>query len=274
MSAEKIERLRLALEVALNDFDAVNCLRHLIVGMLGALHVPYGQADHFFSTELCEVRVIDLLSWERGLIAKLRGLGVYEHWPQRLDERCRLMFKQLKPYLHPGCSVVDVGCGSGDFGRVLVESGYQVGLADSIDWRTDTVARQLPFLFVENDYLHAARHAYDVVTLCTVLHHSDNPELLLEECCRVAKRRVVILESVTGVGTEHELHRHVTTVVDWFYNNVFTALGTDRVNVPLNFKSVAKWVELAERFTGRKATFRLLGADQRLNPLYHAIIIV
>lgn len=274
MATEKIDKLRFAIVAALNDFDALNCLRQLIVGMLGSLNVPYDLADHFFTTELYEVQVTDFLSWEQDLIEKLRKLGIYEHWPRRLSERCSLMFEQLKPYLDSGCSVVDVGCGSGDFGRVLAQSGYQVGLADTIDWRTDRVAKKLPFTFVQDDYVHAARHAYDVATLCTVLHHSDNPELLLEECCRVAKHRVVILESVTGVEAEYRLHRHVTTVVDWFYNNVFTALGTERVNVPLNFKPVAKWVELAERFTGRKAVYRLLGADQRLNPLYHVIIVV
>ncbi len=186
MSVEKIERLRVALGAALNDFDAVNCLRQLVVGMLGALHVPYKQADHFFTTELSGAYVTDFLSWEQSLIAKLRGLGIYEHWPQRLNERCGLMFEQLKPYLYSGCSVMDVGCGSGDFGTLLAQAGYKVGLADVIDWRTDLTAKEFSFTFVENDYVHAARHACDVVTLCTVLHHSDDPELLLQECCRVA----------------------------------------------------------------------------------------
>jgi SAM-dependent methyltransferase len=59
-----------------------------------------------------------------------------------------------------------------------------------------------------------ADRAYDAVMLVDVLHHAEDPQLLLNEVARVAAKTVIIKDHLTGAWLSHERLR----LMDWVGN--------------------------------------------------------
>lgn len=139
------------------------------------------------------------------LIAALYGpVG----WP-----RARRVVERLREHLPPGGSLLDLGAGTGHTGVLLARQGWAVTLADAPPhpgaWGQRLIAQPAA--------RHLARQAglrrvltpgplpfpdahFDTVLLAFVLHHCPDPPGVLREAARVARRRVLVLEDVTGDG--------------------------------------------------------------------------
>lgn len=127
--------------------------------------------------------------------------------------RVREKLAEIEPYLQPGDRVLDVGTGNGVLCRQLRQRGYDVTPVDVIDQSfVPDVApvlydgRRLPF-----------DDGFDVVLLITVLHHTPDPDAVLAEARRVA-RRIVVVEEVY----ENAFERSFTYTVDSLFNLEFT----------------------------------------------------
>lgn len=109
-------------------------------------------------------------------------------------------------------SLLDVGCGDGTLARSIVER--KPGLAaEGVEIRARPVTaisvrefdgRTLPF----------GDRSHDVVMLVDVLHHAEDPALLIREAGRVARRAVIIKDHLTGAWLSHERLR----LMDWVGN--------------------------------------------------------
>ncbi len=123
----------------------------------------------------------------------MNGLALAASVHRRLVQRPRtkLLVRALLPLAEVAepRALLDVGTGNGDVGRALASAlgasfrGVDVAVSDRSPadvTRFDGVA--LPF----------ERDAFDVVLLADVLHHAREPEALLSEALRVARRAVIL----------------------------------------------------------------------------------
>lgn len=144
------------------------------------------------------VRKIPLLRWV------LLGLA-----RSRVKEKIRA----ITPYLESGDKVLDIGTGNGVIADTLLQNGYQVTPLDVANSSlVDSVAPEI----YDGRRIPYPDGAYDVALLITVLHHIPQPEQVLAEASRVA-RRVVIIEEVYGSRFEQFL----TYWIDSLFNLEF-----------------------------------------------------
>lgn len=104
----------------------------------------------------------------------------------------------------PQSSVLDVGCGTGEFERlILCEHPDQQMIGVDVSSQMLEVARQkcqgypnVKFLSGSASVLPLANNSFDVVVSASALHYFDNPEVSFQEMRRVVKPKglVVILD--------------------------------------------------------------------------------
>ncbi len=111
--------------------------------------------------------------------------GGYVH-----NRRVGVLRDQLTNLLPRDVSVLDVGCGDGLLARLTMEQ------------RPDLTISGIDVLVRENSHIHVdpfdgkslpyPDRSFDVVMFVDVLHHTDDPMILLREAKRVARTSVVL----------------------------------------------------------------------------------
>ena len=100
----------------------------------------------------------------------------------------------LREYLPEGASVVDVGCGAGAYGPVLMAAGHDwLGLESNAHCCGILERRNLPFRRVdlESRALPCADREWDCAICIEVLEHVNDPETFLREIARVIQGRAL-----------------------------------------------------------------------------------
>ncbi|MFN8389737.1 MAG: class I SAM-dependent methyltransferase [Bdellovibrionota bacterium] len=98
----------------------------------------------------------------------------------------------------PPDSVLDVGCGEGFFLREMRARGALVGRYTGIDLRPDALSEAAALhpgeTFLNVDLLDwdQAPRSFDLIIASQVLEHLPNPEPMLRQICRLAKRSVLV----------------------------------------------------------------------------------
>lgn len=119
---------------------------------------------------------------------------------KKLSQRGRNKATWVRPHLPDTGRVLDLGAGEGYVGAALNEAaGLEVVLADVADFNETP----LPHVPYDGQQLPFEPGAFDAVLLVFVLHHAANPNQVLREARRVARQRVVVVESVYRSGWEH-----------------------------------------------------------------------
>jgi 2-polyprenyl-3-methyl-5-hydroxy-6-metoxy-1,4-benzoquinol methylase len=98
----------------------------------------------------------------------------------------------LRAYLPKNASVVDVGCGAGAYGPLLIEAGHDwLGLEANPHCCGILGRRNLPFRKVEleSNRLPCADAEYDSAICIEVLEHTKNPEVFVSEIARIIRGR-------------------------------------------------------------------------------------
>ncbi len=146
----------------------------------------------------------------------------------------------LSPFLQKGWSVLDVGAGEGYVGRLMgTQLDAAVQLVDVVDMnRTD-----LPHSVYGGRRLPFSRDEFDAVILVFVLHHAADAERVLQEAVRVARRRVVILESTYVRDWERPLLRWL----DRLANTIRSGGRTDHQAGHLHLRTHREWLTTFDR---------------------------
>lgn len=143
--------------------------------------------------------------------------------------RKRVLVERISPLLSDGCTVLDVGTGDGSIAAALQKANPGVVVTG-----IDVLVREdaaIPVIEYDGINIPYANSSLDVVLFVDVLHHTRNPQRLLNEAARVAKRWVIIKDHNRNgflAGTTLRL-------MDWAGNVRFG------VALPYNFLSREEW---------------------------------
>jgi len=115
-----------------------------------------------------------------------------EHWHSRFvhSRRVRVLCDNLAPLFPRDSTVLDVGCGDGLLAHLIARarpdlrvSGIDVFTRDST-W--------IPMATFNGKNVPRSDKSVDVVMFVDVLHHTDDPMILLREAARVARHAVIM----------------------------------------------------------------------------------
>lgn len=104
--------------------------------------------------------------------------------------RVRVLERHLSELMPAGAKVLDVGCGDGLLARLI-----QQGRPDLDISGIDVLVREgahIPVDPFDGRTIPAADASVDVVLFVDVLHHTDDPRILLREAARVSRQAVLI----------------------------------------------------------------------------------
>lgn len=110
-------------------------------------------------------------------------------------------------------SILDIGSGRGVVTSVLRERGFAV---TPLDVRNRSQEPALSPVVYDGTAIPFPDNAFDCALLLTVLHHTPDPDAVLREAVRVA-RRIIIIEDVYT----NTLQKHTTFFTDSLFNLEF-----------------------------------------------------
>ena len=150
-----------------------------------------------------------------GLLDTLHGGAVHRR-------RVAVLSRHLAELMPEQAEVLDVGCGDGLVGSLVSGRRRDVEVRGiDIAVRPDT---HIPVDEFDGRSIPYGDDEVDVVMLVDVLHHADEPQVLLGEAARVA-RRAIVLKDVTPLGP---LSESTLRFMDW--------VGNARHGVPLPYR--------------------------------------
>lgn len=112
------------------------------------------------------------------------------------NRRIRILAGHLAGLLPPNASVLDVGCGDGALAGLIQNLRPDVRMRGiDVLVRPQTAIPVEPF---DGTHIPAADGSYDVVMFVDVLHHTNDPLVLLREARRVARQAVLLKDHILG----------------------------------------------------------------------------
>ena len=151
--------------------------------------------------------------------------------------RLEALSSHLGTLLPEGGTVLDVGCGDGVLDE-RIQQQHPLLEITGVDVLVRPEAR-IPVESFDGRTIPHAEDSFDAVLLIDVLHHCDDPEAMLAEAIRVARRCVVL--------KDHTLRGPLSGLLLRFMDDV----GNRRFGValPYNYWSEARWRETFERLS-------------------------
>ncbi len=150
------------------------------------------------------------------------------------QRRVRVLSRRLAKLLPPGARVLDVGCGDGLIDHLISLQRPDVHLQG-----IDVLIRQqthVPVVQFDGQTIPHGDAAFDAVMFVDVLHHTEEPMVLLREAARVARRAIVIKDHTR----DGMLAGPTLRFMDWVGN------ARHGVVLPYNYWPAARWRQAFE----------------------------
>ena len=151
------------------------------------------------------------------------------HTQSVFPRRRRVLAALIGGLIPPGSRVLDVGTGDGSVARLIQDQAAGVTI-DGIDVLVRPGAA-IPVKAYDGRTIPHPDGSFDVVLFIDVLHHTADPQGLLHEAARVARRCVIIKDHQRN-GL---LARPTLRFMDWVGNARFG------VALPYNYWSQGEW---------------------------------
>ncbi|MCC6920455.1 MAG: class I SAM-dependent methyltransferase [Alphaproteobacteria bacterium] len=143
--------------------------------------------------------------------------------------RVRVLARHLAAQLPPNARVLDVGCGDGRIDAAIGQQRPDVQIEG-----VDVLIRpstHIPVTKFDGAHLPFPDASFDIVQFVDVLHHTDDPMILLREARRVARTGIVLKDH----GKDGFLAGPTLRFMDWVGN------AHHGVVLPYNYWPIAKW---------------------------------
>ena len=108
---------------------------------------------------------------------------------------------------------MDIGSGTCNVCEILSKKGYEITPLDVHDL---SFVNNIKPVIYDGNKIPYANNKFDQTLILTVLHHTPNPEKILQEAKRVSKR-IIIIENVYS----NWLHKYLTYFFDSLLNLEF-----------------------------------------------------
>jgi SAM-dependent methyltransferase len=182
------------------------------------------------------------------------------------SRRVQVLARHFSGLIPPKSKVLDVGCGDGAIDSLIMQKSPDVSI-EGLDVIVRPAAKihVLPFDGIHIPYPDAS---FDVVMFVDVLHHADDPLLLLREAIRVGSSLVIkdhfrqglladaTLRFMDWVGNAHHgvaLPYNYWSPTEWAF--AFDALGLKQIEIRVRlglYPAPACWIfERTLHFIGR-----------------------
>ena len=162
------------------------------------------------------------------LLSRVHSAGV-------LERRLRVLAAHIGSMLPDSGSVLDVGCGNGTISRLVMDASPGLRITG-----IDVMSRpacDIPFEVYDGERFPQPDGSVDFVLFTDVLHHVDDPLVLLSEARRVAKKAIIIKDHLCDSG----LARRILSIMDWVGNR------PHGVVLPYNYLSSSQWQDAWRR---------------------------
>ena len=120
------------------------------------------------------------------------------------------LLESIEPYLEAGDSVLDIGAGTCSLAEILQEKQFHVVPVDITN--LSFVDNLDPVVSSGSTLPFRDRH-FDTALLISVLHHTSEPEAMIRESVRVARKLVIIEDIYTS-----SFHKYMTFLLDSLLN--------------------------------------------------------
>lgn len=148
------------------------------------------------------------------------------------SRRMKRLSELIIPLLEDSREVLDVGCGDGKIDYLIKQKKDKLSIQG-----IDVLVRPNTFIKVkeyDGNTIPYDDDFFDTVILIDVLHHTDEPEKLLSECTRVAKKYVIIKDHIKhGIITYLKLR-----AMDYVGNAHY------HVRLPYNYLTERQWRDI------------------------------
>lgn len=169
--------------------------------------------------------MIDQKAKTMNVITKMHQKSVH-------GKRVNSLLRCIQPLLEDSQDVLDVGCGDGLLASLLGEQ-----LPETKFEGIDVLVRpetKIPIQHFDGVRIPFEDNSFDTVMMVDVLHHTEEPEVLLREAKRVARKWFVIKDhTCNGVAAYPTLR-----LMDWVGN------AGHGVALPYNYLTKAEWDRL------------------------------
>lgn len=127
--------------------------------------------------------------------------------------RTKKYLELVLPYLKGPKDIVDIGCGMGHTAVLLQQKGYKVTGLDIVN---SSFTKEFTPILYDGQKMPFADKQFDVALLLMMLHHTPNPDKIINEAARVS-RELVIIEDIYS----NRLHKYATYFFDSLLNMEF-----------------------------------------------------
>jgi SAM-dependent methyltransferase len=155
------------------------------------------------------------------------------------SRRLQVLAQRLSALLPPGTNILDVGTGDGQLATRIARLRPDVRLTGvDVLVRPHTAIPVVPF---DGAHLPFPDDSFDVVMFVDVLHHTEDPMVMLREAARVS-RRLLVIKDHTRNGL---LAGPTLRLMDWVGN------ARHGVALPYNYWPERRWREAFDELNGR-----------------------
>lgn len=155
-------------------------------------------------------------------VGKIHALFIFSH---RTEVLSNLIVKMLPRK----CQVLDIGCGNGIIDQKIILKNKDVKIIGVDVFKRIKTA--IPVTIFDGKKLPFADNQFDCVLFIDVLHHTHNPEILIQEAQRVTKKIIIIKDHYA----QNKLNYYTLKLMDWIGNK------SHSVNLTYNYYTKNTW---------------------------------